>query len=70
MSQNTLESLSEKLDLLIEYCEQLKQDNQQLRQREQQWHQERNRLIEKNDLARTRVEAMITHLKGLQQSVS
>jgi cell division protein ZapB len=36
-----------------------------LKARESAWQQERVRLIEKNELARSRVEAMITHLKSL-----
>ena len=61
MSENTIEQLYAKVDRLIQYCEQLQSDNQRLQQ-------ERARLIEKNDQARTRVEAMIGHLKQLQQT--
>lgn len=62
MSEHTLEELSDKVDQLIRHCEKMKL-------REQQLLQERTRLIEKNEVARTRVEAMIGHLKTLQQSV-
>jgi len=62
MSENTIEELSYKIDQLIQHC-----DTLQLR--EQKLLQERSRLIEKNEVARTRVEAMIGHLKTLQQSV-
>lgn len=62
MSEHTIEKLSHKIDQLIQHCEVLKQ-------REQKLLQERSRLIEKNEVARTRVEAMIGHLKTLQQSV-
>ena len=62
MSEHSIEKLSDKIDALIRQCESLKH-------REQQLLQERARLIEKNDVARTRVEAMISHLKTLQQSV-
>jgi len=62
MSEHTIEELSNKVDQLIRHCDNLKQ-------REQQLLQERSRLIEKNEVARTRVEAMIGHLKTLQQSV-
>ena len=63
MSRNTLQDLARKLDALISYNEQLKRDNALFKQREHQWQVERNRLIENNNLARGRVEAMITHLK-------
>ena len=68
MSQHTLQELAKKLDSLINYNEQLKQDNELYKQREHQWQLERNRLIEKNDLARNRVEAMIAHLKNLEKN--
>lgn len=53
------------MDQLIHLCHQLQQENAQLKTRESEWQQERNRLIEKNELARSRVEAMISHLKNL-----
>ncbi|MGH1440087.1 MAG: TIGR02449 family protein [Cellvibrionaceae bacterium] len=62
MSEHTIEELSHKVDQLIRHCDNLKQ-------REQQLLEERSRLIEKNEVARTRVEAMIGHLKTLQQNV-
>ena len=68
MSDYTIEELYNKVDRLIRHCEALNSEKQQLQQREQQWLQERERLIEKNELARTRVEAMIGHLKHLQKS--
>ena len=68
MSENTIEELYKKVDQLIGYCEALQSDNRQLQLREQELLSERERLIEKNEQARTRVEAMIGHLKNLQRS--
>ena len=65
MSQYTLKQLAEKLVSLIDYNRKLKRDNELLKHRECQWQSERSQLIEKNNLACSRVEAMITHLKGL-----
>ena len=70
MSQHTLQQLAEKLDNLINYSERLKRDNELLKQREQQWQLERTQLIEKNNLACSRVEAMITHLKSLEENIN
>ena len=70
MSQNTLQELAEKLDSLISYSEQLKRDNELFKQREHQWQLERNRLIEKNNLARNRVESMIAHLRSLEENIN
>jgi len=61
-----LQAIEQKLDALLEERQQLLKENQALKQAEQTWHQERNRLVEKNELARTRVEAMITRLKSLE----
>jgi len=65
MSDELLLSLETKLDRLILLTSRLQQENAELRARESAWQQERVRLIEKNELARSRVEAMITHLKSL-----
>lgn len=67
MTDYNLQTLSQKLDELIGHCEQLNEDNRALLQREQEWQEERVRLIEKNEQARTRVEAMIQHLKSLKE---
>jgi cell division protein ZapB len=60
MSEHSIEELYRKVDQLILHCE-------KLQSREQQWLKERARLVEKNEQARTRVEAIIGHLKSLQQ---
>lgn len=65
MSNDLLLSLETKLDRLLMVCQRLQQENAELKTREGDWQRERQRLIEKNELARTRVEAMITHLKSL-----
>jgi cell division protein ZapB len=65
MSNDLLLSLEIKLDRLLMVCQRLQQENADLKARESDWQRERQRLIEKNELARTRVEAMITHLKSL-----
>ena len=65
MSDEILLSLETKLDRLILLTNRLQQENAELKAREVSWQQERVRLIEKNELARSRVEAMITHLKSL-----
>ncbi len=66
MTDNALQVLEHKLDQLIAICDRLDQENVALKARETSWLQERARLIEKNELARTRVESMITRLKSLE----
>lgn len=65
MSDDLLLALETKLDKLILLCNRLQQENAELKSRENEWQRERVRLIEKNELARSRVEAMITHLRNL-----
>ncbi|PUA28222.1 MAG: TIGR02449 family protein [Cellvibrio sp. 79] len=65
MSDDLLLALETKLDKLILLCNRLQQENADLKTRESEWQRERVRLIEKNELARSRVEAMITHLRNL-----
>lgn len=65
MARDTLIQLEAKLDRLIALCDQLHTDNHRLRERESTLLRERSQLLEKNELARSRVEAMITRLKSL-----
>lgn len=62
-----LQQLSEKVDKLIQKCQQLEADNGRLKQMQDDWQKERMSLLQKNDLARTKVEAMILRLKSLEQ---
>ena len=66
MSSSLLKNIEDKLDELIRRNTQLEKANATLMAKESSWEQERKRLIEKNDIARTRVEAMIKHLKDLE----
>ncbi len=65
MSDESINSLEQKIDHLIALSERLKQENLSLRERETVLVRDRNRLLEKNDLARARVESMIARLKNL-----
>ncbi|MGY0216778.1 TIGR02449 family protein [Endozoicomonadaceae bacterium StTr2] len=67
MGEDDITGLARRIDQLIELCDQLRQENRLLRSSEQAWKSERAQLIEKNELARTKVEAMISRLKALEQ---
>lgn len=67
MAEAKFEVLSDKVDRLIKYCAQLESDNSALRELQEDWHQERSQLMQKNDLARNKIEAMIGRLKALEQ---
>ncbi|MBO3277853.1 hypothetical protein D9M71_129870 [compost metagenome] len=67
MEDADLHALIAKFDLLLQRLEQLKAENRLLRSHERAWREERAHLIEKNELARHKVEAMILRLKALEQ---
>ncbi|WP_461517288.1 TIGR02449 family protein [Porticoccus sp.] len=60
-----LQTLEQKIDRLINICARLQKENASLREREASLLRERSRLLEKNELARSRVEHMIVRLKNL-----
>ena len=60
-------ALQSRVEALIELNLKLARENQALRLQQRNWTSERAALIEKNELAKSRVEAMIGRLKGLEQ---
>lgn len=66
MSDATLDLVEHRLDQLIQRYQQLEKEHQILRNQEQQWLSERARLIEKHEIAKARIEAMIKQLKKLE----
>ena len=67
MDEPQLKALASKIDDLIELCSTLEQENRHLKADASQWQREREQLIEKTDLARNKVEAMISRLRALEQ---
>ena len=51
---------------LISLTEQLSRENKALRTQQENWSVERAKLIEKNELAKSRVESMIGRLRALE----
>ncbi|MFK8069105.1 MAG: TIGR02449 family protein [Gammaproteobacteria bacterium] len=64
--QMDLVTLELKVDQLIQTVEDLSEENEALRQQQGALAVERADLIEKTELARTRVEAMISRLKSME----
>jgi len=62
-----IKELEAKIDELISLCESLEQKQALMEQDRENWSQERTRLLEKNELAKNKVEAMIMRLKALEQ---
>ena len=67
VEDNDLQALMARLELLIDRVEQLKSQNGLLLAQEKTWREERAHLIEKNEIARRKVESMISRLKALEQ---
>jgi len=65
--ENDLQALMSRFELLIERVEQLKRQNALLVAQEKTWREERAHLIEKNEIAKRKVESMILRLKALEQ---
>ncbi|MCN4143875.1 MAG: TIGR02449 family protein [Thiohalomonas sp.] len=61
-----LKRLDESLNVLLDTISQLKNENVQLRSQQEFLQVERSRLMEKTETARTRVEAIINRLKGME----
>ncbi len=70
MTRNELKFLEEKIDQMISLCERLQEENHKLRERESSLLKERSQLLEKNEMARNRVETMISRLKNLNEGTA
>lgn len=66
MEQSEVQALADKLDKLIDYCQKLEQNNATLKQLQDDWNRERAQLMQKNDLAKNKIEAMIGRLRALE----
>lgn len=64
--QMDIDQLEQRVGELIRACSTLKEENNTLRRKQGHLMTERAELIEKTELARTRVEAMITRLKAME----
>jgi cell division protein ZapB len=61
-----LRRLDKRIEELIKAIDQLKEENRALRQRQDILAAERTSLLQRNEQARTRVEAMIGRLKAME----
>lgn len=65
-TETDLNHLEQRIDELIDTVSQLTNENTSLRQQKDKLNTERSHLIEKTEVARNRVEAMISRLKSLE----
>jgi cell division protein ZapB len=64
-----LDTLERQVEELIRTCQRLREENASLRARQENLVTERAELIEKTELARSRVESMITRLKSMEEGI-
>jgi len=63
-----LKRLEFRVEELVRTVERMKEENRSLRAQQEHMTVERAQLIERNELARSRVEAMIGRLKAMEQN--
>ncbi len=68
MSNQDLLALERKVDELITLYKHGQQEKRLLQAEREAWKAERAKLIKQNELARSRVEAMIERLKSMEQN--
>lgn len=69
MADNELEKLEQRINELVALCKQLREENRSLQRKQEQMNNERAQLIQRNELVRARVEAMVTRLKSMEQNI-
>ncbi len=67
MDERQLQLVERKVDELVQLCEQLDKENRVLKADARHWRTEREQLIEKTDIARTKIESMIQRLRALEK---
>ena len=65
MLAEDLNTLEAKIDELVELCESLANENRALRERNRAWAAEKSDLVERNELARSKIDALIDRLKSM-----
>jgi cell division protein ZapB len=67
MEGSQIKTLSGKVEKLLRYCQALETDNSSLKSQQDEWQSERTKLMQKNDLAKNKIESMIGRLKAMEQ---
>lgn len=64
-----IDELERRIDALLHLCRRLREENASLKARQEALVTERGELIEKNEQARSRVEAMLSRLRAMEESL-
>ena len=62
-----IETLEQRIDELIALCDEFERKQHAMEADREKWQQERTRLLEKNEMAKSKIEAMIMRLKSLER---
>jgi cell division protein ZapB len=66
-TEQQLQQLEQRIEELVNISARLRRENLSLQAREQKLMEERADLLKKNDIAKSKVEAIILRLKSLEQ---
>jgi cell division protein ZapB len=69
MDKDALEQLEQQVEELLRVGRRLREENMLLRSQQAAWLSERAQLIEKTDVAKTRIERMLGRLKELDEEL-
>ena len=64
-----IDELERRIDALLHLCRRLREEKASLKARQEALVTERGELIEKNEQARSRVEAMLSRLRAMEESL-
>ena len=67
MEASQIKTFSAKVEQLLAYCQKLEADNSTLKALQNEWLSERTKLLQKNDLAKSKIESIISRLKAMEQ---
>ncbi|MEC7186976.1 MAG: cell division protein ZapB [Pseudomonadota bacterium] len=68
MSEESFNTLSGKVDDLIDLCAEMKRENQALKADKSNLQHERQHLMEKNQLTKTKLQSVLDRLKSMDNS--
>jgi cell division protein ZapB len=69
MENDDLQQLEQQIDELLRASRRLREENVLLKSQQSAWMTERAQLVEKTDVARSRIEKMVSRLKELDEDL-
>lgn len=68
MSDDSFDTLSAKVDDLIDLCAEMKRENQMLKANQDSWKSERQQLESKNQEAKSKLQSILDRLRSMDKS--